>query len=530
MESGDIIVSGIVLLHDSDRRSVPAWLVAALAALAGLAWAPFVDWPLSPDEGGLLLVASQWEPGHSLYGHYWVDRPPLLLTLFDLATHLGGAIGLRLMGIGFVVASVLLTSVLTGRAVGRRSLTPIVVAAVFLSTPLFGTTEVDGELLAVPFVLLGMLSLVRAWAARPPVAVAWAVGAGAAGMSAVLIKQNVVDVFVVTGVVVVMSARTSGLRRATLLMTGVLGGAGGVLGAMLAVAEARGTEPYSLWDALVVFRANATAVIQTSASSATSDRFVTLLTAVLLSGAPVVLLVLVLPLRRPARSTAMLDLRLPALAVLLWEVAAVAGGGSYWLHYLIGLVPGMVLLAVAAAQRGRTPWRTTGVAVAFTVVSCLVAVVTAATSVPRGTTDAEVAAYLRDHGSPRDSVIVAFGHPDIVWDAGLRSPYEQLWSLPVRVRDPSLAELTRVLEGRHAPTWVVVPGPSLATWGVDAETAQRALDEHYRPETSVGPYVVWRRVPTATARASGRSPARQRPDEEPTLSPHAARAPESPTR
>ena len=40
---------------------------------------PFLARPLSPDEGGFLLVASQWEPGTSLYGHYWVDRPPLLM-------------------------------------------------------------------------------------------------------------------------------------------------------------------------------------------------------------------------------------------------------------------------------------------------------------------------------------------------------------------------------------------------------------------------------------------------------------------
>lgn len=64
--------------------------------------------PLSPDEGGFLLVASQWQPGGSLYGHYWVDRPPLLISIFDLADHAGGAVGLRLIGIAAVLASVFL--------------------------------------------------------------------------------------------------------------------------------------------------------------------------------------------------------------------------------------------------------------------------------------------------------------------------------------------------------------------------------------------------------------------------------------
>src|SRR5690349_2832509 len=151
----DVVSADRVRMHAIGRST---WLLAALAALAGV---PFLDRPLSPDEGGFLLVASQWHPGPSLYGHYWVDRPPLLVTLFDLADHLGGATGLRLIGLGVVMSSVLLASVLTNLAAGRRTLTPAVVAAVFISTPLFGA-EVDGELLSVPFVLLGTVCLVRA--------------------------------------------------------------------------------------------------------------------------------------------------------------------------------------------------------------------------------------------------------------------------------------------------------------------------------------------------------------------------------
>ena len=138
------------------------WLVAAAAALA---WAPFVTAPLSPDEGGFLLVASQWRPGHSLYGPYWVDRPPLLITIFDVASHVGGAVALRLIGIAAVLTSVFLAHLLTRRATGRPSAVPVLVAGVFLTTPLFGTGMVNGELLAVPVVLVGLLALVRSWTA-----------------------------------------------------------------------------------------------------------------------------------------------------------------------------------------------------------------------------------------------------------------------------------------------------------------------------------------------------------------------------
>jgi hypothetical protein len=483
----------------------PTWLLAALAALAGV---PFVERPLSPDEGGFLLVASQWHPGPSLYGHYWVDRPPLLVTLFDLAGHLGGATGLRLIGMGVVVCSVLLTSALTSLAVGRRALTPVLVAAIFLSTPLFGT-GVDGELLSVPFVLLGMVWLVRACRVAPPAAAAWAAGAGVAGMAAALVKQNVVDVFVVAAVLVGLTAAGSGARRAVVLAAGVAAGAVGFLGLALAMAAVRGTEPSMLWDALVVFRAHAVSVIQASATSSTNDRMVTLFVAAVLSGGPLVVAALTLGLRGPVRADSVPDqhvpdLRVPALAVLAWELAAIAVGGSYWLHYLVGLVPGMVLLAIAAAQRGTRLRRSTGAALAFALTSCLTAIVVVVNAAPPNAADLAVARYLRSHGSPGDSVIVGFGHPNIVYESGLHSPYEQLWSLPVRVRDSSLSELTSVLRGRHAPTWVVVSGPSLATWGVDAATADRVLDADYQRATSVGPYVVWRRKTTTRSQVPGR--------------------------
>src|SRR4029077_9507232 len=74
------------------RTWVPGAVLAAGAATVVLRL-PFVAAPLSPDEGGFLVLARQWHvagPGGSLYGSYWVDRPPLLVATFQLADALGG--------------------------------------------------------------------------------------------------------------------------------------------------------------------------------------------------------------------------------------------------------------------------------------------------------------------------------------------------------------------------------------------------------------------------------------------------------
>lgn len=55
------------------------WLAAAAAFLARF---PSLLWPLRPDEAGFLLVARAWHPEpDSVYGRYWVDRPPPVIWL-----------------------------------------------------------------------------------------------------------------------------------------------------------------------------------------------------------------------------------------------------------------------------------------------------------------------------------------------------------------------------------------------------------------------------------------------------------------
>src|SRR3954470_7971552 len=97
-------------------------VVAAAAVVTVAARLPLAGRPATPDEGGFLVVASQWHVGgSSLYGNYWVDRPPMLIGIFRLADLTGGLVSLRIIGALLAAATVALLAGTAGRAFGRRA-------------------------------------------------------------------------------------------------------------------------------------------------------------------------------------------------------------------------------------------------------------------------------------------------------------------------------------------------------------------------------------------------------------------------
>ncbi|HET6697838.1 MAG TPA: hypothetical protein VFG88_02000 [Nocardioidaceae bacterium] len=533
------------------RVGAPArWAPLAVALAATAAWAPSLALAPSSDEGGLLLLASQWQPGASLYGDYWVDRPPVLVILFGLADALGGLTGLRMLGMLCVAASVLLAAALpaalapgdasesdraanraNGRAANRAGLLTALATAALLCSPLFGALEVDGELLAVPWVLAGCMLLLRAHhatrhATRPGLRALLLLLAGVVGSAAWLIKQDFVDVFVLGAALALATwlTRRRSLAGAILDLAWLL--AGLVLGtaAALLVAATHGTSPAGLWTAVVGFRLRATDVIATSAGAATPERLWWLVGAFALSAAPALMVCALRELRtgpgpRPSLGPEAQAAPLPVwplVALLTWEAVAVAGGGSYWLHYLTGLVPGIALLVAAATTRiatRRGPAVSTPLAWAVAA-----ALISTTVALPLGVWrlggmragDAAVAAYLQIHRKPGDSAVVAYGHPDILQQAGLASPYPNLWSLPVRVRDPGLRQLEQVLMV-HPPRWLVTTDGGLAGWGLRAGTAERTVAARYRPVYRTGDWTVLRRTSGQEQPPDSASPAEREP-------------------
>ena len=489
------------------RRRGPAVVAFTAAALAVAAWLPFLGTPLMPDEAGLFIIGEQWGTGRSLYGDYWVDRPPLIIWMYALIAPFvtighnpDGAfsVAIKLAGGAVAAVSVLLSYVLAKRVAPDSGWThcaaPVLTLAL-VSSPLLGMPSTNGELLAIPFVFAGVALLVPALVRPNDRLAPWAgLAAGACAMAAVMVKQNFVDVFVFAFVAFVVLA----LRGEKWRLTCVTFAAGSLvtLVAIIGSAVLRGSSLPGLWEAIVAFRFHASALIGTEISETRAERIGILVAAFVVSGAAAALAVTV-PMvlgtkgRKHPRTGVF---AVPAVAMAGWEIAAVALGGSYWLHYLTGLVPGVVVLVILAGTLDRRRLLLTACVAVGTIANAGVWA-HRVTDPPHTGEDARVGAYLRQHSSPGDSLLVGFGHSNVYVDAEMRGPYPYMWSLPNRVRDPKLHLAERVLSSSNAPNWVTMHDQTVVFWSEAGRETRRLVKENYVRHGKVGGWHVWERQP-----------------------------------
>jgi hypothetical protein len=440
-------------------RSVP--IVPLATAAVVLLRLPFAARPASPDEAGFLMVASQWHVGGtSLYGNYWVDRPPLLIWIFRVADILGGLVSLRMIGALAAAATVVLLSGTAGRAFGRRAAGwTAIVAAALLVSPLVGAQNVNGELLAAPFIALGFRLAVEAVSADDPLAVrAAALGTGVSAVLALLVKQNMADVIVFAAICWVVAWRVRKVSGRTFADL-VLLAAAGALAAYAVVmlwAMAHGTSPLGVYQATYPFRIKAGHILADIPGDTADIRLSRLGLSAVLTGGPLVLLAFaVLAVRRTRQAPVVWAI----VAVAIFAGTSILAGGSYWLHYLIQGVPAMALAAGAlGATAGRVPrLLVPRVLLPLVVLSALVAIVVSLAS-PAPAPGAAVGRSISASARAGDTVLSAFGDADIPRATGMSSPYPYLWSLPSRTLDPNMTLLRSILAGPQAPTWIVVRG------------------------------------------------------------------------
>jgi hypothetical protein len=459
--------------------------VTVAAALALGLRAPFVSLLPGPDEGGLLVVARHWhEGGPNLYGGLFVDRPPLLLLLFQVGSDLGGIAGVRVLGLA-LVALLVVAAGRSGYLVGGRAgaAAGAFVAVALVANPMLGTLDVTAETLGAPFTMVGCALLLQAVLGAPtrwrPVLVATA---GASAVCALLVKQDLADALAF-GVALSIASAWSGGRpwRGALADLGSLT-CGALVPVAVVVAWAATETPgiSSLWFTVFQFRVKASGVLLAQSTAAPEARLVDLARAALLSGLLVVLLVGAWLSRGRLRRGDPVTLAI--LAMLAAELVGVLGGGSYWTHYLLGLIPGVSLLAARAAGGGRSG-RLLAVAVALTVGS---SVLSSGSVLPQAFTPSQdsrlgaITTWLDGVSRPGDTGLVMYGAADLFATTRLQPEYTFLWTLPMRTLDPRLHRLARLLDHGDAPTFVIQP-MSPDAWGLDSQGLVRAaLERRYR--------------------------------------------------
>lgn len=453
------------------RHSV---LLAALATLA--THLLYVSRWLGDDEGGFTMVAHFWRhPGTALYGPLWVDRPPGLITVFSLADALG-PFGPRLVASAVAVLAVLTAAdaatVVAGRRAGRWAAWA---AFAFYCSALLQAQVLNGELVASTAVLMAVDATLRADRVARTRAAAWGLGlaAGTAAAAAALMKQSFVD-GIAFGVVLLGLRMVRG-RRSHLeapAFGAFLTGTAVTVGAVAAWAATQG-KLRDLVYAVGGFRFDAAEVLASWSPAAPTHRLHGLVLLFLLTGLGLLLAASVVVGRRRLRHPSPTGCAVAAAAVV--EGIGIAAGGSYWSHYLIGLVPVTVLAAGVLAS---SAWvrRLVAVSVAVTVVSTPVAVA----FVHQESDAAMVGSWVGASAHPADTITVLYTHANAAQASGLAPAYPYAWSLPLRTLDPDLDLLVKTLEGPRAPTWVV-EWDDLHAWGLDPrDRLEATLGSHYR--------------------------------------------------
>jgi hypothetical protein len=400
------------------------------------------------------------------------------LLIFKALTLLGGSLTLvRVTALVFTAITVL-AGFWAGHLINARrgAMVGALVAAGLSACYSIAGYQVTGEKVGGTFVLISCALTLEAWrGARSARTSLWlAVAAGSTAACAFLIKQNFIDAGLFAAVLLLLHAK----QAWRLLVAGAVGLIVPIGLTVVWAASSWGPGFGDLWEAIVLFRQDASDVLAVSGLTATDRRADELLMFSFSTGIVVVIICFLVEawqLRGEWRLGT-------AIAVMLaYGVAAVWFGGSYWTHYLLALIPALVLAAAFAscASRPRLDARWVAAVVALCGLASLVG---GMVKVIKGDTPREeitiTGDWLAEAAEPGDTVFVAYGAANMIHRSGLDPVYPYSWSLPIRVRDPELTRLTALVESPEAPTWIIEAG-DFDWWGLDTPEFRRLRDVRY---------------------------------------------------
>jgi 4-amino-4-deoxy-L-arabinose transferase-like glycosyltransferase len=466
---------------------------------------PFVGAPFGDDEGGFLMVASQWhERGVALYTNQWVDRPPVLLLAFRLAYLLGGSF-VVVRVIALVLGSLMIVAAwYAGAAInGARGAvaSAVVVASLSASFAMSGVI-LTSECVAGAFVMVSCALVLQAmYGGRPRhEAILMAFAAGVCASLAFLSKQNFIDAGVFAAVLLCIES----YRAWRLLVSGLVGLVVPLVATVIWANSQDGPGMSRFWVAIFQFRKHSLRVIEHGNLDPPLLRLRYLVVLFFATGIFFLMCQLLLAVRGSQSGYA---LRIALVVLLLYDFLSVLAGASYWSHYLLQFSP-VLGMGAALATRRKHRWLGGHAAPSYAVVASLVAasvgLVLTASGHTSSAKDKVVADFLHESSDPGDSIMTAYGSANVIQMSGLSTPYRYSWSLPIRARDPDLTEFVRILDGDHPPTWLVEMG-KFDWWGLDNPQFQQARARRYHLVANVCGHDIYlldglaRRMPKAPA-------------------------------
>ena len=404
---------------------------------------------------------------------------------------------LRVLGMVAASVAVVVCTMIAAHVAGRRAALPAaLLAAVLFSSVLLDAVFTPAELLAVVPSAVSVLLLLSGLGRGDGAALRLA-GAGAAAAVALLVKQSFGDALFAGIAGLAIAGWRVPWRRTAARAGAYAAGVGGVaLGVILweRAAHTLHHGPDSVSYALTGFRLDA---VHALAHGNFASKFASLGTAALGSGLAVAALVAmagIVTLRRRRVTAGVLAAWLAA------GLAGVLGGGSYWSHYLIELVP-VTAVGVAALVAWR-PRLGVPLAAAALAIGLTTSVDNVALGRPgeyqRGAV--VLGDYLRDRALPGDTAYVLYAKVNALYYSGLPSPFPYHWSLMMMSVPNAERQLRATLRSPRRPTWIV-RAQSTTTFGLDRSGETRRLLRRFyrRVSTTCG-------VPILLARSAGPRP------------------------
>jgi dolichol-phosphate mannosyltransferase len=476
--------AGVLNRLQTQASQVRFWVLFAIVTTLVLR-APWLDAPLGNDEGGLAYIARSWnDDGPFLYGDSFIDRPPGLLLIFRLAVATGGTASVRTIGVVAAILLILIVTMLVRELGGSRPAKwGAALTGLMASSAAMGAIFLPAEALAVLPSAGSVLLLVIA-ARAPQERLGLLFVAGALAIISLLVKQSFGDALI-AGVVFLTTAGLLGrfskrhlLKAAAAYSVGALT----VIAALETWVQVTAAPDGAMSYALIGFRLDGLDALAGSAGGLPGRFAERLLPALVASGLVLLIVWSVVGLRKLAPD------RLLLLTISAWGAAGAVGvlaGGSYWPHYLLQLVPFLVVTA-SLALAAKPSWRTKATAAALASLGVGALVIGPSVSSAAHDVQAPLAGkYLRELARPGDTAYVLYSQPNALYYSGMRSPYPYSWSLMMRVIPDAEARLRALLASARRPTWIL--GWDLPSdYGLDANgRTERLLAANYREVADV---------------------------------------------